>query len=409
MKTLFPALFLSLFTVISNTAQVLLKISNDSIIGYSYDGGEEFNSPVLDEKVWFNGLPWARVLMTQDVAFSKKNVLLKDGLINFVTLKEDSNYVLAPTEIDSAYLKKTKTKLVDNKFLAKYSVGCIMSRQKYHYGIYELRFQVDKGKGVWPAFWFYGGNKNEEIDCFELKNERNNEIHVDTHCPTGCDKGYKNKLGLNTNWGGWMPVTNFLQDGFNIMYLEWKKEEVVWYINGYPLAYFKGRFPNPMNLYLNNSVAKDGGAFKPGPDETTKWPNNYFVDYFRSWKEIEKGKEIKLIANNNLIVSDKFKSDYSNKPSKKRGLMYKKKKLETLDGMISLSLNSDFILNINILGNINDVNSTVKIKGATSGQILEVPKILKDQEVKLNPIDKEIEITIVTKEKSYTQKIVLSL
>ena len=407
MKTISLLVSLIILNTFLIKSQVILKFSNDSLTAYSYGGGDEFNKNSLNENAWTNGLPWARVLMSQDVAFSKKNISIQDGSINFLALKEDSTYILAPWEIDSAYLKKTKMKITDGKFSTKYSVGCIASKQKYHYGIYEVRFKADKGRGVWPAFWFYGGNKNEEIDGFELKGERNNEIHVDTHCPYGCDRGYKNKLGFNTNWGGWLPVTNYLNDGFNIMFLEWKKDEIIWYINGYPLAYFKGTFANPMNLYLNTSVAKDGGAFKPGPDETTTWPNNYYVDYFRSWQEVEKGKEIILKANDETINSNKFVSDYDNKPVKKSGLMYKKKELNPIDGIISLSLSSDHKLKFTVLGKIRDQKTSISIKGLNSNQVSDVINFKNETEVILNPADKEIELIIKAENKTFNQKVSL--
>lgn len=407
MKKITPLVCLLTFYSFLINAQVILKFSNDTLNAYTFNGGDEFNKPVLNENEWINGLPWARVLMSQDVAFAKKNISLKDSLINFLAIKEDSTYVLAPWEIDSAYLKQSKMKITNGKFLTKYSVGCIASKQKYHYGIYEVRFMADKGRGVWPAFWFYGGNKNEEIDGFELKGERNNEIHVDTHCPYGCDRGYKNKIGLNTNWGGWLPVSNYLSDGFNIMHLEWKKDEIIWYINGYPLAYFKGKFANPMNLYLNSSVAKDGGAFKPGPDETTTWPNNYYVDYFRSWQEVEKGKDIVLKANDALTSSNKFVSDYNNKPVKKRGLMYKKKTLNKIDGIISISLSSNHKLKLNALGKIKDIKTSLTIRGLSSNKVTDLSNFKNEAEVVLNPTDSEIVVTIKTENKTFNQKLTL--
>jgi len=388
-------------------AQVVLKLIDGNLIPYAYSGGDEFNNNSIDENIWTNGFPWTRVIISQDLAFVQKNVLFKDGLVVLKANKEDSTYSLAPWEIDSTYLKKTKTTLPDKKFTAKYSVGCIVTKQKFHYGLYELRFKVDKGQGVWPAFWFYGGNKNEEIDCFELKDERNNEIHVDTHCPYGCDRGYKNKLGFNTNWGGWMRVSEYLHDGFNILHLEWRKDDLIWYINGYPLAYFKGAFPNPMNLFLNTSIAKDGGAFKPGPDETTTWPNHFSVDYLRRWYEIEKGKEVVLAANDNFSLSDKFPSKYSTKPVKKRGLMYNKKEMNNMDGMISLNLSSSNKLTVNVLGNLKDVKTIITLKGTTSQKIIDLGNTEKEIEKAIDPLDKEIELNVQVNGKTYTQKIAL--
>jgi beta-glucanase (GH16 family) len=384
-------------------SQVLLKLQDDSLITYRFNNGDEFNTQNLDEGKWTNGLPWSRVIMSQDLAFIHQNVRQQDGLANFLALKKDSDYILKSWEIDSAYLKKKKLTLKENKFLVKYTAGCIVSKEKYHYGLYELRFKVEQGKGVWPAFWFYGGNKNEEIDGFELKCERNNEIHVDTHCPYGCDKGYKNKFGLNTNWGGWLPISNYLHNGFNVMMLEWEPNGLTWYINGYPLAYFNGNFSNPMNLYLNTSVAKDGGAFKPGPDQSTKWPNNYYVDYFRNWKKISQNEEIILTKNNEFIVSQKFPPTKNLEPLKKRGLLYNKKKLCKMSGYISLSISSSNKLIINTLGKINNRKISFQIKGLTTGKIVDVTSSEIEKIIEIDSRDKEIQFIVNVNKKEFSK------
>lgn len=388
-------------------SQILLKLQDDSLIAYSFNKGDEFNTQNLDEGKWTNGLPWSRVIMSQDLAFINENVHQQDGLINFIALKKDSDYVLKSWEIDSAYLKKNKLDLKENKFSVKYTAGCIVSKEKYHYGLYELRFKVEQGKGVWPAFWFYGGNKNEEIDGFELKCERNNHIHVDTHCPYGCDNGYKNKLGLNTNWGGWLPVSNYLHNGFNVMTLEWEPFGLTWYINGYPLAYFKGNFSNPMNLYLNTSVAKDGGAFKPGPDEKTKWPNNYYVDYFRAWNKISEGKEIILTKNNEFKFSQKFPANKNLEPIKKRGLLYNKKKSRKINGYISLSFTPDNKLIINTLGKINNSKVSVQIKGLTTGKKGSVSSQENENVLEIDSQDKELLLMVNIDKKEFSRIIKL--
>ena len=383
-------------------AQVLLKLSDNVLTGYSLTGGDEFNKPMLDENTWSNGLGWTRVLMSQDLAFSPENVKLEDGVINFIASKKDSTYILNPWEVDSSLLKKTKTTLPGSKFLAKYAAGCIITRQKLHYGLYEVRFKVEQGRGVWPAFWFYGGNKNEEIDAFELKGERNNEVHVDTHCPYGCDRGYKNNFGFNTNWGAWMPVSDYLHNGFNTIQLEWKPEEVIWYINGYPLAYFKGSFSNPMNLYLNTSVAKDGGGFKPGPDESTTWPNNYYVDYLRIWQPAGEQNPLALKRSDAYTTSPRFAGNDA-RPTKKRGLVYKKKELNPVDGMISLFLSGSNTLKVTVMGKLKEAGPAITIKYNGSAQL--IANTGQPQEIQLPPSEKEIEVVIVTKTGTYSQKI----
>lgn len=388
-----------LFSFFNSKSQLLLKLYTDTMIGYTYSGGDEFNSKKLGDE--WNPSPWPRVIMPQDLAFTRDKIHLEEGLIKFEAVKEDSTYVMADIEIDSSFIKRKGITLVQNKFLTNYTAGLIYSKKKYHYGLYELRFKVEEGKGIWPAFWFYGGNKNEEIDAFELKGEQNNKIHVDTHCPSGCDRNYNNHKIFNKNWGGWLPITGFLHDGFNIMHLEWKPNEIIWYINGHPLAYFKGSLPNPMNLYLNTSVAKDGEAFKPGPDESTTWPNNYYCDYLRIWQNITDSSKsvLQLKVNSNTSLSDKYPSSYETKPKKKRGLMYKKSELNPVKGMITLNRVTKNDVIVNTIGISKKTKGVVIIKGVTSGESTTIASFKKEVLIHLNDNDRVIQIYFKTKKK----------
>ena len=355
----------------SLTAQLILKPEGDSLITYYYRGGDEFNGTSLNGNMWSNGLGWTRVIMSQELAFSPNKVKVEKGLLGLIANKEDSVYVLHPWEIDSAWLKKNHAGLDGNRFTTHYSAGCVITKEKYHYGLYEVRFRVEEGRGAWPAFWFYGGNKSEEIDAFELKGEKSNRIHVDTHCPDGCDN-YRKGL-FKKNYGGWMKVNGNIQEGFLTMQLEWLPDEVRWYLNGHPVAYFKGRFDHPMNIYLNTSVAKNGGSFKPGPDEKTRWPNIFLVDYIRIYErglpggahevrdEFNRKAQPDLAVNGSLDESDLYPSADDLAPAKRRGYMYNKKLFRGQPGMVRLNLQPDDHLKITLLGFPG--TATVRIEG----------------------------------------------
>jgi beta-glucanase (GH16 family) len=263
---------------------------------------------------------------------------------------------------------------------------------------------VEEGRGIWPAYWFYGGNKNDEIDIFELKCEKNDKIHVDTHCPYGCDRGYKNKLGFKTNWGGWMPVSKYLHEGFNVMALEWKPNELIWYINGYPLAYFKGQFATPMNLYVNTSVAKDGEAFPPGPNASTKWPNTYSVDYFRAWNFVPAAEEIVLRQNPEMKLSDKYPSVYTTKPKKKNGINYHKK-LKKEKGIVSVVYNGAEII-VTPLGPISDPKNELRLKGSKTD--IQIKDFSKESRITLDPSETEVEVIIRSGKQQYSRKFKLA-
>jgi beta-glucanase (GH16 family) len=390
---------------ISSAAQLMLKPEGDSLITYYYRGGDEFSGTSLDGNMWNNGLGWTRVIMSQDLAFSPHNVEVEKGLLGLIANKEDSVYVLQPWEIDSTWLKKQKLALNGNRFTTHYSAGCVITKEKFHYGLYEVRFRVEEGRGVWPAFWFYGGEKSEEIDAFELKGEKNNRIHVDTHCPDGCNN-YKSGL-FKKNYGGWMRTLGKIDEGFLTMQLEWLPGEVRWYLNGSPVAYFKGRFDHPMNIYLNTSVAKNGGSFKPGPDDKTRWPNVFAVDYIRIYEralpgalevidEFKHAGQPELIVNSSLEESDLYPSIHEVMPARHRGYMYNKKLFRQQPGMVRVNLDSDNKLKITLLGFPNAATVRIDKHNET---------ISNEGYIQLNPGDKQIRLILETGGKTYSKVI----
>jgi len=276
-----------------------------------------------------------------------------------------------------------------------------------HYGLYELRFKVEEGRGVWPAFWFQGGYKNEEIDAFELKGERNNKVSVDTHCPHGCDNGYRDKFSFSRNWGGWLPLNDYLHKGFNIMLLEWETDHVNYFVNGYPLAYYYGHFPNPLNIFLNTSVAKDGGPFKPGPDHTTAWPNTYSVDYFRTWKKAGPADVLILNTNNNCLLSNEFISTYTIKPTRKYGLTYKKV-LNREEGFVTIVRSGPNKLLINVLGSLNNAKTKLSLICLLSGKEIPITPGGKEMVIEPDPREKVLELKILHDKKTYSRKFILS-
>lgn len=401
MKRLF--ILIHVFLAAEANSQLLFKITSDSVKTFVYSSGDEFNKPSLNTSYWKG--PWTNVNMAQNFRYNEANVKLEDGLVNFVMEKKDSVYKIRSHEIDSNFIKETKITVKDYQYPLNYSAGMIISQEKFHYGLYELKFKVEEGKGVWPAFWFYGGNKNEEIDAFELKGEKNNQIHVDMHCPYGCDNGYKNKLGIKTNWGGWMPVSEYLHDGFNIMLLEWKPEEILWYVNGYPIAYFKGAMPNPMNLFLNTQIAADGRAFKPGPDKNTIFPNNFYVDYIRIWKESPTDSVPLLLVKSDLGLSQRFATHLENKPLTKRGLMYARKKFNDEQGLVSVTLSDKRKMTVAVLGKLSVANSIV-ITGKASNYV--VDKFSSETEFTLDPQETELELVIKFDKKEFRKRFKIS-
>lgn len=334
MKTVFFLLAIT-FNI---QAQVMWQVKSDSSQKWFYQDGDEFNGFAVNEEKWHLGMPWGNFTMTQDLYFSPENVVMKDGIVSFIAKKEKGIYPINEWEINQDYLKKTGKKVVDGKFEVDYTAGLISSRKRFKHGYFELRFKSNKEKGIWPAFWLYGGEPNEEIDFFELKGERDNQMHLDVHCPNGCENYRGGFLNLKKNWGAWLKTKESLNNGWNIISGEWNQKGVKFFLNGQPIGYFEGNFKTAQTLIINTSVAKDGESFNPGPDEKTKWPNTFDVDYVRVWSKEDTIYDLK--DNYKLFEYSPYTIDsvslYQTELKRKVNFVYDKKELNNELGTITL-------------------------------------------------------------------------
>lgn len=319
-------------------AQVMWQLKTNSSQKWYYQDGDEFNDSTIDENKWMFGMPWGSVTMTQDLAFSRNNVIVENGRASFIAKKENVSVHINDWEIKPKYLEKTGKKVVDGMYDVNYTAGMLSSKRKFKYGYFELRFKANEEKGIWPAFWLFGGEPNEEIDFFELKGERDNQIHLDVHCPNGCENYRGGFLNLKKNWGAWLKTNESLAKNWNIISGEWQPNYVKFYLNGQPIGYFEGDFKTYQYLFINTSVAKDGEAFNPGPDEKTKWPNTFDVDYLRVWSKEDTIYDLK--DNYKLFEYSPYTIDsvslYQTELKRKVNYVYDKKELNDELGTITL-------------------------------------------------------------------------
>ncbi|MFL5753341.1 MAG: family 16 glycosylhydrolase [Bacteroidia bacterium] len=283
----FLFLLFSFVFAMNASAQYMWQFNKDTVVSWYYFDGDEFNGTQLDRKRWDTQLPWSRALQSQSMYFTDgENLEEKGGVLSISLKKEAYKAQLGPWDLDSNYMRKSNVPFAENgKYTFNYTAGLVWSKQKYKYGYFEIRFKLPKdANGMWPAFWTFGGNKNDEIDFFEIKCEQNNYVHVDVHCPDGCSN-YPAVFGTHKDWGGWIKTDKYFHDGYNTIAGEWDQGYVKWYLNGRGIAFFNGKFEAAMNLIANMSQARDDGPFHPGPDEKTKYPAVMDVDYIRVWKK----------------------------------------------------------------------------------------------------------------------------
>lgn len=251
---------------------------------YVIKGGDEFSGGSPDYEYWRNDFPWGRNLYCnkeQQYYTDHKNFECGNGILSIIARKENINAKIMDDKPDDEILTCGTTPAIKNKQPFNYTSGMLYSRTPYKHGIFEIRFKLPEGRGLWPAFWLYGGNPNEEIDIFEGKGEKSKALHIDVHCPDGCDRFAEKKRGF----GGWIGFNETTAAGFNTMMLEWSPDWCTWHVNGQKAGDYAGTFNHPAHVIVNLAIAGDKpAAFNPGPDEKTSFPAVMQIDYVRVWQ-----------------------------------------------------------------------------------------------------------------------------
>lgn len=358
MKKYFFVLLISLS--FQYNAQVMWQLKTDTVIKWFYYDGDEFNTASVDTSKWDYASGSGNANIKQDLYFTNgENTYQKGGISHFVADKTEFWGHVWPWEYDTTWLKKNNILLKKDSLPFHYKAGQLISKEKYAYGYFECRFKSNNEKGIWPAFWMYAGHENDELDWFELKGERPDQFHVDAHCATGCDDYRGGFLNLVHGWGGWLKTNKKLSDGFNIISGEWNWQYAVWYFNGKAIAYIQHDFRFPMLLIINTNVAADHEAFNPGPDKTTKFPNEFLVDYVRIWTSADSTKQDNT---EKFFVSGQTLKDQNKniKVSRKINAIYNKKILSKEKGTITMLPLGNKIYSF--LFNMPEVLATVEIK-----------------------------------------------
>ncbi len=268
-------------------SQVLIEFKGKTTTVYSLSGGDEFNGAQLDQNKWMTAYPWARHLYcSMDVNYYSdgEDLVLQDGILNITARKSKISAKAIPYESDTFLLRCPDKPIAKNLMQFDYQSGLIYSKEKYTYGLYEIRFRTRVSEGLWPAFWLFGAD-NQEIDIFEIGGTKPSAFHVDVHCKKGC-RNYPVFLGLlHKNWGDYIYTNANWNDAFHSISIDWKPEGITWYQDGIAVAWWKGSFKDPLAVIANLAVTNKEGSFGGAVSEKTIFPARLEIDYIRVWQE----------------------------------------------------------------------------------------------------------------------------
>ena len=252
---------------------------------------DEFEETELDETKWSyqygtgasEGLSgWGNAEL-QYYTDREQNVFVQDGKLHIVAREESHGGM----DYTSARIRT-------------------IDQGDWRYGRFEVRAQLPKGQGLWPAIWMmptdavYGGwPASGEIDIMELVGHQPDVIHGTIHY--GPPHTYSG--------GSYTRSSGDFSDDFHTFAIEWEHGEIRWYVDdvhyhtetnwfsqghGFP-APFEQRF----HFLLNVAV---GGHWPGSPDHTTEFPQQMVVDYVRVYQDTEAQHGVSLP----VIFEDRF-------------------------------------------------------------------------------------------------------
>lgn len=164
-------------------------------------------------------------------------------------------------------------------------------RGDWKYGRIEVRAKLPVGQGIWPAIWMlptedkYGGwASSGEIDIMEYRGQNTKEVLGTLH--------YGGAWPKNTSSGSSKILkTGSFSADFHTYTIDWTEGKIVWSIDGKPFqtqtkwhssnAKFPAPFDQKFHLLLNLAV---GGHFVGAPNASTKFPQQFLIDYVRVYQ-----------------------------------------------------------------------------------------------------------------------------
>ena len=277
---------------------------------------DDFDGDSLDMSIWKYGPRIRYCNNEQQYYTSGDNIKVSNGIIKLITLRDTLYARAVDWKPDEEILFCNDRNRGQNARVFYYTSGNIETVEKYHFGKIEARVKIPKGRGLWPAFWTFGGAPWNEIDIFEFWNENNIWGNYDPsklakvhHMNAWYDFDFDNNGdGCSTNYLG----VDF-SENFHVFTVIWEKNKIEWFVDGdlkrtdYRYYTILGQttgctinawsqykmnrtYPiDPMRIIFN--VAVQSGTNKRGdensPDNTTPFPSQMEVDWVKYYAREE--------------------------------------------------------------------------------------------------------------------------
>lgn len=250
---------------------------------------DAFDGPGLDRSKWITYFPFSsdgsdqcegcRLMGTSNTVFRDEEVEVSNGTLKLgVTAKENTWYNVTK-EHQGGVIR---------------SIG----DADFTYGRFEIRCRIPSGKGLWPAFWGFGGQT--EIDVFEFCGEKPKWM-----------KGALHQWGDTKFSNSGKHKDEDLSKDYHTYAVEWEQDEIRWYLDGeqvhergryvdrkgrpllgcdreagtHGVAPYFPREADKVNVIINLAVSEPKGFCK-GPKKPEPWPEDavFEVDWVRVYQ-----------------------------------------------------------------------------------------------------------------------------
>ena len=166
----------------------------------------------------------------------------------------------------------------------EFTSGTVFLAKKVEPDVFiETSIRLPKGKGLWPAFWFWSGadSSYQEIDAVEFSGSKPNNFDISNHYWS------KEQKKITTQWVKFNPVLENgepidITEGFHKYAIEWTKKYIRIYMDNVLIHTFNEDVPQlPISLILGLGI----GGIDGKPSNKTRWPARFLVDYVKIYKK----------------------------------------------------------------------------------------------------------------------------
>ncbi|WP_088324369.1 family 16 glycosylhydrolase [Polaribacter tangerinus] len=258
--------------------------------GYELVWSDEFNySGKPDDTKWSPEYGFIANKEEQYYTDSIKNSRVEKGKLIIEAHKET---IKNKDHGNPDFLKKSWKKYAAERKVGKYTSGRLTTKNKaaWKYGKIEVSAKLPKGRGMWPAIWMLGENKNKvgwpasgEIDIMEHVGFNNDSIFGTVHT-----KAFNHMKNTQQGKSIFIDQPN---DTFHIFGLEWTPEKMDFLLDGVVYNTFvnqhktSAEWPFDQKFYLILNVAVGGMlGGREGIDDTI-FPQRMEVDYVRVFQK----------------------------------------------------------------------------------------------------------------------------